>query len=76
MLQLISLAIIREVFMLENLAWIFENIQKLEGVPVTEHNISILFLTLVKLKEIHHTLEKEDTDGEAETENRQAPDPG
>lgn len=62
--------------MLENIVWIFDNLQRLQGVPVNENNVNILFLSLVKLKEVYKTLQKEGEDGDAETENRQAPDPG
>lgn len=62
--------------MIENIVWIFDNLQRLQGVPVNENNVNILFLSLVKLKEVYQTLQKEGEDGDAETENRQAPDPG
>ena len=63
---------------MDDLEWIFDNLQKLEGVPLTEHNVSIIFMALIKLKELYHTLEKEGNDGEGEgkTENRTPADPG
>lgn len=51
--------------LLENIAWVFENIQKLEGVPATETNISIMFLALMKLKDAYNELKGCDSDGRA-----------
>ena len=61
---------------MDDLEWIFDNLQKLEGVPLTENNVSIIFMALIKLKELYHKLEKEGNDGEESSENRTPADPG
>jgi hypothetical protein len=46
--------------MKEKLAWIFDNIQKLEGVPLTEHNVDIIKFSLHYLREVYAELEEKE----------------
>lgn len=39
--------------MKEKLSWIYENLQRLQGVPVIENNIGILATSLLYLKQLY-----------------------
>ena len=48
--------------MKEKLEWCYDKIQLLNGVPVTEHNLSILTGIMVNLKEMYKELERQEND--------------
>lgn len=48
--------------MKEKLEWCYDKIQLLNGVPVTEHNLSILTGIMMNLKEMYKELERQEND--------------
>lgn len=48
--------------MKEKIEWCYDKIQLLNGVPVTEHNLSILTGIMMNLKEMYKELERQEND--------------
>lgn len=42
--------------MLEKLEWVFDNLQRLQGIPVNENNVAILFGTHIRLRDVYNEL--------------------
>lgn len=42
--------------MIEKIEWIFDNLQRLQGVPVNETNVAILFGTHIRLRDVYNEL--------------------